>query len=85
MFIENLSDKLEIPKDVSMGATILRVTGQYGLFIENYKNIIEYTQEIIRIQSRTCKICICGKNLHIEFFNEIGMKVCGRIKSIEFI
>ena len=56
-----------------MGASVLHVTGQYGAFVENYKNIIEYTGEQIKIQARTCKIVIHGKNLEIEYFNEVGM------------
>lgn len=85
MVIEKISNHLNIPKDTLMGASIMHITGQYEIYIENYKNIIEYKEDSIRLQGRNCKIYISGKNLHIEYFNDEDMKISGRIKNVEFI
>lgn len=80
-----MSEQFKIPKEVSMGASVMHITGQYELYVENYKNIIAYTNEQIKLQAKTCKIYISGKNLEIEYFNESGMKIHGRLKEIEFV
>ena len=38
----NLSEKLDIPPDVTEGATIINVYGNQTALVENYKSIIEY-------------------------------------------
>lgn len=85
MFRENVSENLNLPKEVLLSASMLHVTGQYEIYIENYKNIIEYTDTLIKLQGKTCKIYINGKNLHIEYFNNDDMKIRGRFKNIEFV
>lgn len=85
MIIEKISNNLNLPKDTLMGASIMHITGQYEIYIENYKNIIEYKDDSIRIQGKNCKIYITGKSLHIEYFNNDDMKISGRIKNIEYI
>lgn len=85
MIIENMAAKLNLPKDVLLGASIMHITGQHELYIENYKSIIEYTDKIIKVQGKTTKVYISGNNLHIEYFNRDDMKISGRIKNIEFV
>ncbi len=85
MVIENISENLSIPKDISLGATIFNMMGQYEAYIENYKNIIEYHEERIKLQGKSCKIQIDGKNLKIEYFSTNGMKIKGRFIKIEFL
>ena len=84
MIIESMATRLNLPKDVVLGASIMHITGQHELYIENYKSIIEYTDVMIKVQARTSKVYIYGKNLHIEYFNNDDMKISGRIKNIEF-
>ena len=85
MVFSNLADHLEIPKDVSRGAPVLKLLGQYEVFVENYKKILEYSDGQIKIQAKSCKVFIKGEHLQIDYLNETGMKVSGRIKCIELI
>ncbi len=84
MSLEKITDTLNLPKDIVMGASILHLIGQYEVYIENYKNIIEFNVNVIKIQARSTKIIITGKHLHIEYFNNDDMKIKGRISDVSF-
>ena len=72
------------PKDVVLGAPILTVTGQMELNLMNYRGILEYTDTLIRIQTRIGQIKICGCMLQIEYYTNDEMKVTGTINTIEY-
>ena len=73
-----------IPKDVMLGVPIITMTGQTEVCIENYRGIIEYTDALIRIQSKAGQIKVSGKRMQIEYYTNDEMKITGRIKSIEY-
>ena len=81
---ENLVETLELPKDLMYGASIVTITGRREVLIENYKGILEYTEEYIKIQTKNAKLTVYGKRLNIEYYTNEDMKVVGFIKSIEF-
>ena len=66
------------------GASIVTITGRREVLIENYKGILEYTEEYIKIQTKNAKLTVYGKRLNIEYYTNEDMKVVGFIKSIEF-
>ena len=81
---ENMVETLELPKDLMYGASIVTITGRREVLIENYKGILEYTEEYIKIQTKNAKLTAYGKRLNIEYYTNEDMKVVGFIKSIEF-
>ena len=81
----SIIETCELPKDVLLGASILSLTGNDELVIENFKNMIEYQEENLLIQCKKYKIRIEGKKLHIELFTKEEMKIKGKIESIKFI
>ena len=81
---EELADALKLPGD-SLGASIITVTGDKELLIENYRGIITYNETKMLIQGKTEKICICGENLKIDYYTNEDMKVCGKIQNIQFV
>ncbi|SES98604.1 YabP/YqfC family sporulation protein [[Clostridium] polysaccharolyticum] len=83
-YLESLSENLKLPADLLMGVPVLTVTGSSQLCLENYKGIIEYTGEIIRIQTKKCRIHIEGKNLNIDYFTDDEMRISGKIMRIEY-
>ena len=50
-----------LPKDVVMGQPVVTVLGRMELNIENYRGIIEYTDALIRVQTKAGQIRITGK------------------------
>ena len=71
-----ISKKMGLQPDILDGATIVKTYGDEYAIIENYKSIIEYTEETIKLQGKHVKILVCGNDLCI---------VCGKINDISLI
>lgn len=82
---QQLADTLKLPKDMLFGASILTMTGNQELWVENYKGIIEYTPESIILQAKTGRICICGCHLTIDYYTNEDMKIIGTIQSVSYL
>lgn len=82
--LEELSDHLNLPTDILAGAPIVTATGRSEICLENFKGIIEYNDSLVKVQSKTCKICIEGQELNIPYFTEDEMKITGFIKAIYY-
>ncbi|MBR6770990.1 MAG: YabP/YqfC family sporulation protein [Lachnospiraceae bacterium] len=81
---EMIVESLQLPKDTLLGASIVTVTGNTDAFIENYRGILEYTQETIVLQGKTCQISIQGKQLSIDYYTNEDMKISGCIDIIQY-
>ncbi len=79
---ENMIKAFELPADLAYGSVLLSITGQNELLIENYRGILEYKENHIRIQAKDCRILIIGKRLKIEYYTNEEMKIKGFIEQI---
>ncbi len=82
---ELMVESLKLPKDSLLGASIITLTGNTDAFVENYKGILEYTNTVILLQGKTCKIEICGKRLTIVYYTNEDMKISGWIESVRYL
>lgn len=73
---------LDLPQDVVNGDTIMTWIGKSRLKIENYRNILLYTDEHIRIQTKRYKVGIRGKQLCIRYYDKDEMEIYGSIESV---
>ena len=81
---QKMAEATSFPKDVVLGVPILTMTGRLELCIENYRGIIEYTDVLIRVQSKSGQIKVSGKRMQIEYYTNDEMKITGCICSVEF-
>ena len=75
---------LNLPKDVVLGEVLVSFLGRQSVVIENYRSIILYTDNIIKLQAKNCRVNIGGSRLMIEYYTNEEMKINGYIKSLEF-
>ncbi len=83
-YFEDLSSRLHLSADILAGAPIITATGRNEICLENYKGIIEYNSNLIKVQTKLCKICIEGKQLNILYFTEDEMRITGFIQAIYY-
>lgn len=81
---EKLASAASMPKDVVLGAAVVTIVGDTEVCIENYRGIIEYTDVLIRVQTKGSQIRLAGKHLQIEYYTNDEMKISGRICSLEY-
>lgn len=82
---ESLVKSLKLPKDICMGAMKVTMTGNREAWIENYRGILEYTEEQILLQGKTCQVCFEGTRLSIDYYTNEDMKISGCIGCVRFV
>lgn len=82
---EMMINALQLPKDVCLGAIRVTLTGNLEAWIENYKGILEYTEEEILLQGKNCQVSFQGKKMTIDYYTNEDMKISGCIQSVRFL
>ena len=82
---EKLASAASMPKDVVLGASVVTMLGRNEVSIENYRGIIEYTDTLIRVQTKSGQIRLTGKKLQVEYYTNDEMKITGAVHTREFI
>ncbi len=82
---ERLMDSLQLPRDVCTGAVRVTLTGNGEAWIENYKGILEYTEQMILLQTKTCQVCFEGNRLSIDYYTNEDMKINGCIQCVRYL
>ena len=81
----NVTDALELPKEVMLNLPLLSLMGREELTIENYKGIMEYTEECIRVNTAAGILKIQGKGLCLKQLTAECVVVNGGIISMEYL
>ena len=81
---EQFASAASMPKDVVMKAAVLTALGNFEVCIENYRGITEYTECLVRVQTKGGQIRLTGKRLKVEYYTNDEMKITGKIECIEF-
>ena len=79
-----LDSLLEIPREVASSDVKITINGSDEMFIENYKNILEYQDILVKINTFEGTVTIYGFNLKLENMTDEDIKVTGKIDTIEF-
>jgi sporulation protein YqfC len=80
-----LSAALALPKEIVLNLPLISLIGSEELMIENYKGVVEYSDEKIRINTSAGILVIEGKKLLLKQITSDNIAVTGRVKRLEFI
>lgn len=82
---QNRLDRLlEMPKEISSTEPKVTIMGFNQMLIENYKNILEYQEFYVRVNTHTGIININGFNLKLEEMTTDDLMIQGKIEGIDF-
>jgi len=81
----NVSEALELPKDIVLDLPKVILIGNIQLNISNHKGIVEYTQDTIRINSSIGIFKIQGESLELKTILAEEIIIAGNIENIEII
>ena len=73
--INKINQFLEMPEELSTNMSKLTILGFDQLVIENYKNILEYDEVFIKINTHIGAINISGYNLKLEQMNKEDLMI----------
>ena len=80
-----LTSVLELPKEVIMNLPLITLIGHEDMTIENFKGILEYSEERIRINTTTGIVMVEGKKLVLKQVTSDNIGIAGIIGKIEFL
>lgn len=83
-YLENLSGRYHLPDDVLLGSSSVEIIGVKSIRVENYKGIIEYTQQRIKLQIQEGKLTIEGERMQIDYCTDVELHISGWIKLIRY-
>lgn len=78
-FRERFADAVDISKDIILDTALIKMIGNRELTLENYKGIVEYSDNCIRIKAKPNIIKITGTNLEIKTITQEMLYITGRI------
>lgn len=79
---EHTLNALQVTSDISEGAVLISVNGRQEAYVENYRSLMDYTDQLVRIQAKHCRLVITGHRLQIDYYGEDEMKITGWIDGI---
>lgn len=79
-----LDNLLELPREVTSSDIKITITGFDEILVENYKNILEYQDILVKVNTFDGAITIYGFNLKLEQMTDEDIKIKGKIDNIEF-
>jgi len=81
---ETVAGFLSLPKEIALDLPLLTATGRNEVAIENYKNLIEFSEEKIRLQTSEGIVTVEGERLKLSQITTENVLVCGAIVSITY-
>lgn len=80
----NFVEALDLTKDATLGMPVVTVIGDYEVYVENFKSIVAYECDTLKLLTKKGLLTICGDMLEILYYDEEEIAVKGRISKIEF-
>ena len=84
-FRKNMTEALELPKEIMLHLPLISFIGQEEVTIENYKGILEYSEETVRIGTSAGVLRLMGQGLCLKQLSAECMVITGRVEKMEFL
>ena len=75
---------LELPKEIVLDLPNVSILGNEEISVENYKGIIEYKPDLLRLNTKSGILLIEGKNLCLRQVTSDQIKITGCILNVGY-
>ena len=82
---EKMTGLLSLPKEIALNLPLIMATGRDEVSIENYKNLIEFTDTIIRINTTAGMLAVEGQKLMLKHITTENILITGLITQIQWL
>ncbi len=82
---ERVAEMLSLPADMGGVSTVVKIIGAEEITVDGYRGIIEYTENIVRLNTAKFIIQINGNRLVLKEAAAEFITVTGTINSVEYI
>ena len=79
---EKMAQFLALPKEVALDLPLVMATGRGEVNVENYKNLLEFTETKVRVRTRDGTMVIEGERLKLRQITTENVLISGRITGI---
>lgn len=79
------NNKKILPQELMGNLPVIEITGNSQVLIEGSKGILQYENELIKINTNTMVIAFTGRGLNLKSISKTTVIVQGYITSVEFI
>jgi len=80
-----LTSVFDLPKEITLNLPIISMIGKEEVTIENYKGLIEYSEERIRFNTSCGVVKIEGKSLFLKKITTEYIIIIGSITNLEYL
>ena len=82
---KNMTEALVLPKEIMLNLPLISLVGREEVTIENYRGILEYSEEVVRIGTTAGILCLKGNGLCLKQLSAECMVVTGKVESLAFL
>lgn len=82
---EQLIRSLDLPEEVMLNLPIAHVYGNKKIEIHNFKGLIEYTTERVRINTSIGVLIIEGKSMEIKVMTTEELHIVGNVMQVSYV
>jgi len=79
---EKMTAVLSLPKDIVLDMPLVTAMGRGEINIENYKNLLEFTETMVRVSTKDGNMTIEGERLSLRQITTENLLISGRITGI---
>ena len=79
---EKMTGLLSLPKEIVLNLPLIMATGRDEVNVENYKNLVEFTDTKIRVNTSAGVLAIEGTGLMLKQVTTEQILITGTIKAI---
>lgn len=81
---KNVGEVLDFPPDVAGNGPRITITGRHEILVENYLEIVEFTEEEIYLNTTEGELCFTGKDFVLKTVLAAELQIGGELISLTY-